>query len=65
MVREHADANSGARIALAGEVTPAAICSQWMTNGHSQVLSRKWNAWTAPSARPRATDSATLPWARL
>jgi hypothetical protein len=28
MVREHANANSGARIALAGEVTPAAICSQ-------------------------------------
>jgi len=28
MVREHANANSGARIALANEVTPAAICSQ-------------------------------------
>jgi len=28
MVREHANANSGARIALTGEVSPAAICSQ-------------------------------------
>jgi hypothetical protein len=28
MVREHANANSGARIALTGKNSPAAICSQ-------------------------------------